>query len=261
MEATHAISWDLHVHAGPSSAPRWGTDLDLVEAAHRHGVRGFVLKSHHESTAGRAVIANAFGARIGSPVRVVGSIVLNPWVTFTEMDRALKLGAKVVFWPTRGARGRSRDLRLPRFHRRFLERAAAANCVVATGHLALDEAAQLVADGARLSLPVIATHPFNPDVGVGLEGARRLAELGAVVEVDAYSLHLRPDDVPAIADAIEGLLASGARVVLTSDGGQAATGDPFVFATRALRSLHDAGLAATAPLVETATQLIGFSVG
>jgi hypothetical protein len=250
------MSWDLHVHAAPSSSPRWGTDLDLVEAAHRHGLHGFVLKSHHESTAGRAVIANAFAARIGAWVNVLGSVVLNPWITLLEVDRAIELGARVIWWPTRDAEGRAANLELPRIHRSVLERAAAAGCIVATGHLSLQAAEELVLDASRMGITAIATHPFNPDVGVGAIGAGQLGALGAVVEIDAYSIHLLAGGAASVVGEIGQLIADGIRVILSSDGGQAATGDPFAFAADALRSLRAAGLEDGGALVRTPESLL-----
>lgn len=249
------MTWDMHVHAAPSRSPRWGTDLDLVEAAHRRGLRGFVLKSHHESTAGRAVIANAFATRIGAPVTVLGSVVLNPWITLCEVDRAIALGARIIWWPTLDAGGRTAGLGLPRVHRSALERAATARCVVATGHLSLEAAQELVSDASRLGVTAIATHPFNPNVGVGAIGAARLGAIGAIVEIDAYSIHLLAGGA-ALAGEVEHLIADGTRVALSSDGGQATTGDPFAFAAQALHSLRAAGVEDAGQLVRTPELLL-----
>jgi hypothetical protein len=251
-----SITWDLHVHAAPSSSARWGTDLDLVVAAERHGLKGFVLKSHHESTAGRAVIANAFAARIGAPVRAIGGIVLNPWITLVEVDRAIGLGARMIWWPTRDARGRVARLGLPRLHGPVLARAAASGCIVATGHLAIQGAVELVSEASRMGVTAIATHPFNPDVGVGSAGAAQLGAGGAIVEVDAYSIFRLPGGAASIVGEVERLVASGIRVIVSSDGGQAATGDPFAFAQTALLSLQAAGLGDIGALVRTAETLM-----
>jgi hypothetical protein len=251
-----SLAWDLHVHAAPSSVPRWGNDLDLVGSAHAHRLLGFVLKSHHESTAGRAVIANAFAARIGAPVTVLGSITLNPWISFVELDRAVDLGARVIWWPTRDDSGRSASLGLPALHHRALERAARARCIVATGHLSLEAAEQLVSDASGHGLTAIATHPFNPAVGVGPAGARRLGGRGAVVEVDAYSMHQLAGGAAFVVGEIRALLDGGVRVFLSSDGGQQATGDPFSFAADALASLRAAGLQDAGLLVETPGALL-----
>ncbi|MDP9225800.1 MAG: DUF6282 family protein [Actinomycetota bacterium] len=248
--------WDLHVHASPSTSPRWGSDLALIEAAHRDGLRGFVLKSHHESTASRAIIANEFAARIGVAVQVIGSVVLNPWVSLIELQRAIDLGARVVWWPTRSADGRNSKLTLPELHSVALERVAAAGGIVATGHLSLDAARVLVSDAGRRNIPVIVTHPFNPNVGVGAQGARQLATEGGVIEIDAYSLHVHPEAVPDIVAEIAHLQAEGTRLIMSSDGGQAATGNPFDFRRRAFEGLCRAGLTEADAFTDAASSLI-----
>lgn len=228
----------------------------MVEAAKARNVRGFVLKSHHESTAGRAFIANDFAARSGHTVRVIGSVVLNPWITLVELQRAVELGARFIWWPTRDARGGARHLPLPTIHADALDLARAARCVVATGHLSLTAAVALVSDATSMGVKVIATHPFNSRVGLGVEGARRLGALGAIVEIDAFSIAERHEDLPTIAEAVRDLRRTQIGVLFSSDAGQAENGEPFTFANRVLRHLEQAGLGDCAELVTTPLRLV-----
>lgn len=233
---------DLHVHARPSVTPRWGSDLDLVESAGRHAVRVVVLKSHHEQTASRALIATEWAQRSGLDCRVIGSVVLNPWISLTELDRALQLGARVVWWPTLEESGKMTDLDLPALHDEALARIAAhPGVVVGTGHLKAELAIRLAREGREAGLRVIATHPLNPDFGVGVEAGRALIAEGAIAEVDACSLAtLRAARLDPV-ERVKALLADGPHAFASSDGGAAVYGEPFEFMRRELRHLAEAG--------------------
>jgi hypothetical protein len=189
-------------------------------------------------------------------VHAIGSVVLNPWISLVDLERALQLGARVVWWPTRGANGQDSGLLRPGLHAEALDRVAAVGGIVATGHLSLEESRLLVADAARQGTPAIVTHPFNPNVGVGAIGARQLAADGGVIEIDAYSLHLQPQAVHDIVSEIAALQSTGSRLILSSDGGQAATGDPFAFRLRALETLREAGFTETDAFTRAAAELL-----
>ncbi len=237
-----SIDWDPHVHAAPSSSDRWGDDLDLVDAAAARGTAGFVLKSHHEPTAGRARIACAYARRRNADVRVLGSVTLNPWISRVELQRALALGARVVWWPTRSRHGASGGLDLPPLplHAAALDLVAReAGVVVATGHLALAPALELIEQARDRGVTAIATHPLNADVGVGRGALRDVVAAGAVIELDAYGLRTLPPGERA--DAVRELSELGARVIVASDGGQRANGDPFAFLARTLDELVEHG--------------------
>jgi Family of unknown function (DUF6282) len=234
--------FDPHLHAAPSTRPRWGDDLDVVDSAARHGLRGFVLKSHHEPTAARARIATAYAQRAGAGCVVLGSVTLNPWVAPVEVERALGLGARVIWWPTLDEDGRVGGFGLPAIHDAALELAGAhPGTVLATGHLALAPALRLAEDAREAGLPAVATHPLNPDVGVGVGGGRELAARGAVIEVDARSLRLQRERGEEPAALVRELLRDDGPAYACSDGGQEETGDPFEFLAEELALLEVAG--------------------
>lgn len=240
-QADLPLAWDPHVHSAPSSTPRWGDDLDLVDAAHGHGLEGFVLKSHHETTASRAAVANSYARRQSFSVTVVGSVVLNPWITVLELERAIALGARIVWWPTRGADGATYDLPLPDLHNAALDLLSGrSDVLVATGHLGRAASRRMVSDARARGLTTIATHPLSPEVGVGPDAIQELVELGAYIEVDAYSLHALAAHERA--DHINRLAMSDAPVLISSDGGQLANGDPFAFLQAQLADLIDEGV-------------------
>jgi hypothetical protein len=66
-----------------------------------------------------------------------------------------------------------------------------------------------------------------------------LAALGCVLEVDLYTGSHRVPGLPSIdlAAGVTRLAAAGLPFYLTSDAGQAETGDPYVFSAQVLASL------------------------
>ncbi len=92
---------DLHVHSAPCLYPRLADDLTVGRACAAAQMRGVVLKSHHESTVGRAAVVNAALGECG--LTVYGSITLNHavgGVNPAAVDAGLRTGARVVWMPT-----------------------------------------------------------------------------------------------------------------------------------------------------------------
>ncbi len=100
VQLTGAV--DLHVHGGPDLAPRRHSDIELARRAQAAGMRALVIKSHVESTVGRAALA-----REATGFDVFGGIVLNPFVTGglnpDAVEVSLALGARVVWLPSLGS--------------------------------------------------------------------------------------------------------------------------------------------------------------
>src|SRR5690348_8634580 len=90
---------DMHVHVGPDVIPRRVDAVDLAREFQRHGLDGFVVKSHYVPTADIASIVN----RVVPDVRVSGAITLNLSVgglNPAAVEVSAQLGAKVVWMPT-----------------------------------------------------------------------------------------------------------------------------------------------------------------
>jgi hypothetical protein len=99
IEVTGA--YDLHIHSAPCLFPRLADDLTVSLACATAHMRGIVLKSHHESTVGRAAVVNAALGDRG--LSVYGSITLNHAVggiNPAAVDAALRTGARIVWMPT-----------------------------------------------------------------------------------------------------------------------------------------------------------------
>src|SRR5712691_11760084 len=206
---------DLHVHVGPDVIPRRIDDVDLAREFHRHGLGGFVLKSHYVPTAERAV---AVGRAVPG-VRVMGAVALNHAVgglNPAALEVAARLGARVAWMPTVDAanewsrrtdgsppaawgefhdRLRSRDtypapISLLDDHgglvaaaRECLELVAAYGMVLATGHVGRDEVFALVAHAREVGVAsMVVTHVEFPSLDLSAEDQVELARLGALLE-------------------------------------------------------------------------------
>lgn len=228
-----ALSYDLHVHPGPSRAPRWGTGEEVQRAAEEAGVRGFVWKAHEQHT------PQLCAALPESDVRAFGSASLNDWASLDDVLGALADGARWLWGPTVTPAGETAwELELPPYWPELAIELARRErrLVVATGHLA--------APGRRAFAELAATTPallcsVTHTLYVPLPELLDLAELGAVFELDGYTFtHELPGrTLQAPGDAIDALEAAGALVYFTSDGGQASTGNPFAFGAEALEQL------------------------
>lgn len=232
------LRWDLHLHPGPSRAPRWGDGAAVRRAARAAGVEGFVWKAHEEHT---AVRCRELG---GGPPYAIGSASLNAWASPESVLDAVAAGAGWLWGPTLDGDDRiGWDLPLPEWTGEVIDELErlGVRMVVGSGHVGMAERRWIA---ERLSgvdtLCASATHAL----GIAPSEAAALAALGCALELDVYTFvhaqaaHPRADDVARWLAPLD-----GADVYVTSDGGQAATGDPFAFAERHLPQL----LAGVAP--------------
>lgn len=97
-------SYDLHIHPIPSHVPRLLDDFEVLAQAEEAGMAGVLLKNHYEPTGARAILANRRGE--GFRAKAYGAAVLN-WplggLNPYAVHSALKMGAHVIFMPTRDA--------------------------------------------------------------------------------------------------------------------------------------------------------------
>jgi hypothetical protein len=204
---------DLHVHPAPSPLPR---RIDAAEAARLAGEAGFkaiVVKSHHHSTVTDVLALQAEGT-IPSDVHVFGGIALNGPVGGLNpkaVDLALKLGGKIVWFPTIGSPQHIRhhaehpNLKFPKLAVQLkpeepidilaegngrvrdevyeiLESIKDADAILASGHLAPDRITALFQAARDVGVPKLLVNHPNFVVEASHEDGRRWVELGAVIE-------------------------------------------------------------------------------
>lgn len=223
------LSFDLHVHPGPSVAPRWGDGGRVWQSAADGGVRGFVWKAHEQHT---VALCQSLP---DDPVHAIASASLNPWAGYEDVNAAISSGALWLWGPTQTPAGEiGWDLPLPGYWARLADwlKTQTRPLILATGHLGAEGRrvfAELAAANEHLTCSI--THALY----VPLSEAAVLADSGCAFEVDAYTLAFAPGGRErAQVRLLRQLVAAGYFVYFTSDGGQAATGDPFAFGARIL---------------------------
>jgi len=204
---------DLHVHPAPSPLPRRIGAFEAAELAGEAGFEAIVVKSHHHSTVMDVLALQGDGDRAGSGARVFGGIALNSAVGGLNphaVDLALKMGGKIVWFPTIGspqhiAHHRAHpDLKFPKLAVRLepeepidvfgddgdlkpevyrvLESIADADAILASGHMA-PASITAVFEAAREKgvRRMLVNHP-NFVIEASYDDARNWVALGAVIE-------------------------------------------------------------------------------
>lgn len=231
---------DLHVHGGPDVVPRRHTDIELARRAKAAGMAAIVLKSHVESTVGRAAAASEAAA-----FDVRGGLVLNPGacggIDPEVVLTSLELGARVIWMPTTAstahlerfpgsapgaARGAPRAAVLDRANARDICRLVAdAGALLATGHLGVDETILLAAEAAAAGTRILLQHPDYSVPGLSAEAQAELAGRfpTAVFERCAFVISPGAPEPPRVERMVEAMQAVGLhRNVVSSDLGQPA---------------------------------------
>ena len=227
---------DLHVHSAPDLVARQFDDLQLAQAAQHWGLRAVVLKSHVESTVGRAAIATR-----ASRVSIFGGLALNFDVTggisSAACDTALRLGARAIWMPTKSSLAHNRaltsDARQPVSVAaadesgelaRICDLVAQADALLGTGHAARDEIAMIARRSQEAGTRLILTHPdwLVPKLSVAEQSELADRFPDVTFERCAYSISpANPGQIP-VSKTVQAIRAVGvARNVLSSDLGQA----------------------------------------
>lgn len=203
---------DLHVHTHPCLFPRLCDDYTAAQAAAAAGLRGIVLKCHHESTVSRA-------REVGRQVegfKVFGGIVLNTYVggiNPAAVEAALRMGGKIVWMPTidaayhakvHGSRGKydvqeggntggteelagitiwDDEKNLTPNTWEILQLITKYDAILGTCHLSPEEIYALVRAAREVGVKkILITHPFFKVPRLTLEQLKELVALGATAE-------------------------------------------------------------------------------
>lgn len=212
-------AYDLHVHTGPDASPRKLDDIEYAERLLKIGMKGFGIKSHYFSTAGRASMINKLYPKMNAQ----GAITLNNTVGGLNpqaVDAAAKEGIKIVWMPTFNAENEINYMlnqasyeELPPWAKVELERKKAGkkqttltildengklreevqeiidivkakDLILASGHLSKKEIFELAKATKEQNVrKFVVTHPTFSSVGLTKEEQKELTEFGALMEL------------------------------------------------------------------------------
>ena len=224
---------DLHVHAGPDSRPRSVTDVEAARLARDAGLRAILLKNHFTMTADRAALA----MDQVEGLKIFGGVVLNRAVGGINPEAVRQM---VQF-----SGGRGRVVWLPTFDAEYYVTAAGGDgpfvsvvregiplpevsevlsliaehdLALAMGHSSPAEVLILISEAERRGVQrMLVTHVFSQNPSRDQIG--RMAEAGALLEIDWYAVHLGNIGVDDYAAAIREIGAE--HFVMSTDLGQA----------------------------------------
>ncbi len=262
---------DMHVHAFPDVVPRSIHDLDLARRAAEAGMRGVVIKNHASLTGDRAFLVR----QVVPGVEVFGGVALNYSVGAVNpaaVENMIKFTGgygKIVWLPTfDSANHKSRFARRPDAGgirvtdetgnampevRRVFKLAAAADIIVATGHVSAREALACTKaareEGVR---KILITHALQSPVEMSLDDIRRCVEMGALIEHCFVSSLMGPQSPldwmrewknVAMDDFAAAIKAVGARnCILSTDLGQSLNPLPVDGLKEFIRELGKRGI-------------------
>lgn len=200
---------EFHVHTAPDVVPRLWDDLQLVQAAEAAGLRAVVLKNHVFPTGDRAGIAQTTVQEL----EVFGGVVLNQAIgglnpqAVEVMSRLPGGQGKVVWLPTIDAAYHRQtfgqgtggievlegDRLVPELET-ILYSVRDRQLVLATGHVSPQEVLAVVCRARELGIEkLLITHAMAEVPGLNLEQMKRLAELGAYLELDYVNTLMGPN--------------------------------------------------------------------
>ena len=264
---------DMHCHSGPSPFPRKMDHVEAARQAESVGMRAIVVKSHHHPT---VMDVRAMAPQLAKlKTQVFGSIALNSTVgglNPSAVDLALKMGARVVWFPTISSRQHQEhhqahpDLKFPKSSMPLrkadvvdiltesgdlrpevpviLQQIAEAGAVVAAGHMAPDRI-QILLDAARKAgiTRMIVNHPEYV-IQASREQVSRFADSGAIIEHECCMYDGDSEFHHWDVDTLKGWidLVGPDRTSIGSDLGQVDNPSPIDSFKKMLGQLHDCGV-------------------
>jgi hypothetical protein len=247
-------AYDLHVHAEPDVIPRARNLKEIAAAASRRSMAGILLKDHCTSTVGRAAALNGLAE---GPCRFFSSLALNPPVgslNGTAVEAALRAGVDVVFFPTYGAANHVKVWGAGKPPTAFplpgadfsgvtivdgggqlveacgpiLRMIAENDAVLATGHIAPEESLMLLKQAKVCGIRrMLVTHGSESVTPWSIEQQELAVFLGAMIEHCFFAVTPSCPNPTSLASILDQIRVIGAEhVILSSDFGQVANGDP-----------------------------------
>jgi len=162
---------DTHIHTSPDVKPRLLNDYEAALEAQEKGMGAIILKSHVESTAGRAYITHRL---TGFPV--MGGVTLNLTVGGLNPEAVLctaLMGGKIVWLPTIHHSKIALD---PDALDEILHLVKDNNMILATGHISPEEIFQVIDQCHSLGVEkIMVNHPLTSVVGASLDEQKEMA--------------------------------------------------------------------------------------
>jgi hypothetical protein len=262
-------AFDVHLHPYPCLIPRIADDLYIAQDAAQRGLRGFLIKCHHESSVSRAYIVR----QVVPGLEVYGGIVLNTYVggiNPSAVYAALRLGGKEVWMPTIDAwhhgqvygrtgaydvQGGGRDVgegikilddrgKLKPEVYEVLDLIAEYNVILGTCHLSLPEIDALIREALRRKVQkILITHPFFKVVQMPLNVLAEYVKMGAYAEFGYCTVSPQWHDatIQQVAEAVKRIGAE--RAVIMSDTGQRHNPTPAESLRVFAQGLYELGIA------------------
>ncbi len=261
-------AYDLHIHSAPDVVERKLSDMQVAKRLIARGMKGFVIKSHHFNTAGRAALVN----ELNPGFHAIGGAALN-WalggINPAAVEMAGRLGAKIIWFPTVNARNEIDFLKATGRQKPYGAGAPASvdnppitvldgagklipaalvvldlikqyDMVMATGHLSKHETLALVRAGREIGLKkMLVTHPEYPACYASPSEQAQYASYGAKMEYCYHTVWSGACGYETLCDMIRTVGVE--NVVITSDLGQMDTPYPDDGLREHLSSLMNVG--------------------
>lgn len=242
--------FDLHLHSSPSLFQRIGDDVEMARRGREAGMSGIMLKSHWESTIGRAYHT----MKQVPGIYVFGGITLNHHVggiNPSTVDAAVRSGAKEIWMPTYHSIAHADLYGFGKYAHmdsktysdselkpitilndkeqvnentlKVLEIVKKADIILATSHLSAKEALKLIERARDINLKkVVVTHAFFNPPGMDINDVKKAVELGGFIEFCAGAVTSPIPDYGHLEDFVEAIQTIGPEhVIISSDAGQA----------------------------------------
>jgi len=264
---------DLHIHSAPSLFPRLVDHVEAAEGARKFNMRAVVLKEHHGYTADRMY----FVRKLVNGIDVYGGVVLNNAVGGLNpfaVDAAIKLGAKIVWFPTLSAKNHLDQMGAPAFGKsmqqaskvslkeppitvfddkgalkpevyQIIDLVAAADLMLATGHLCIPEAKAVVKEAKKRGVKRLYVNHPEYIINGTIEEQKELADMGAFIEHLAIFMFPMWPTQAGVDGIVEMIKAVGPeRTILATDLGQVHNPPPAEGLRMFIRVLLEKGIPA-----------------
>ena len=206
---------DTHIHTSPDIKPRLQTDIEAVLSAKEEKMHSIVLKSHHEPTSGRAIIASEV-----TRFPVFGGVVLNNSVgglNPAAVKASAEIGGKFVWFPTVSYSTMEMDwVKIEE----ILHLVAENNMVIGTGHLKPSDIFSLIDMAKNLGIwRIIINHPLTGVVGANIDEQKEMAKYAYLEHCFVACMEMHDNiDPMIIRDSIKEIGAK--RCLMATDFGQ-----------------------------------------